>query len=202
MRSAHCVLVTWVSLQVSLLFLSNGAVEVLRTDGDNHLGGEDFDLKIIQWLEEQRAAGQLPCLGDEVIHEEAEKVLSCVHCLRLDFRCHVLDGLLRARRICFHAPHHLNVVVSQTKLALSDSDSADVSCMGRDGKRHTVTLTRKGFDEITADLVERVSSAFDASENAHWCRGACCSIQLLFAIPFSTRLSPRSAPSLKRPHCL
>ena len=51
-------------------------MEVLRTDGDNHLGGEDFDLKIISWLQEKRTNGDLPCLEEEIVHEEAERVLA------------------------------------------------------------------------------------------------------------------------------
>lgn len=35
---------------VSILELGDGVFEVLSTDGDTHLGGDDFDQKIIEWL--------------------------------------------------------------------------------------------------------------------------------------------------------
>jgi molecular chaperone DnaK len=35
---------------VSILELGDGVFEVLSTDGDTHLGGDDFDAKIIDWL--------------------------------------------------------------------------------------------------------------------------------------------------------
>ena len=38
------------TFDVSLLDLADGVVEVLATNGDNHLGGDDWDQKIIDWL--------------------------------------------------------------------------------------------------------------------------------------------------------
>lgn len=38
---------------VSILELGDGVFEVLATDGDTHLGGDDFDQKIIDWLVEE-----------------------------------------------------------------------------------------------------------------------------------------------------
>ncbi len=35
---------------VSVLELGDGVFEVLSTDGDTHLGGDDFDQSIIDWL--------------------------------------------------------------------------------------------------------------------------------------------------------
>ena len=35
---------------VSILELGDGVFEVLSTDGDTHLGGDDVDQKIIDWL--------------------------------------------------------------------------------------------------------------------------------------------------------
>ena len=35
---------------VSILELGDGVFEVLSTDGDTHLGGDDFDQVIIDWL--------------------------------------------------------------------------------------------------------------------------------------------------------
>ncbi len=38
---------------VSILELGDGVFEVLSTDGDTHLGGDDFDEKIISWLADE-----------------------------------------------------------------------------------------------------------------------------------------------------
>src|SRR5690606_32898992 len=38
---------------VSILELGEGVFEVKSTDGDTHLGGDDFDYRIIKWLNEE-----------------------------------------------------------------------------------------------------------------------------------------------------
>lgn len=38
------------TLDVSLLDSFEGALEVLETDGDGHLGGNDFDQALVDWL--------------------------------------------------------------------------------------------------------------------------------------------------------
>ena len=38
------------TFDVSILQLGDGVFEVLSTNGDTHLGGDDFDNKIIDWL--------------------------------------------------------------------------------------------------------------------------------------------------------
>ena len=35
---------------MSILELGDGVFEVLSTDGDTHLGGDDFDQLLIEWL--------------------------------------------------------------------------------------------------------------------------------------------------------
>ena len=41
------------TFDVSILDLADGAFEVLATAGDNHLGGDDFDAVIVNWMVEQ-----------------------------------------------------------------------------------------------------------------------------------------------------
>ena len=43
---------------VSILELGDGVFEVLATDGDTHLGGDDVDEKIINWLAEEFKADE------------------------------------------------------------------------------------------------------------------------------------------------
>jgi len=40
------------TFDVSILELSDGTFEVISTSGDNHLGGDDFDQRIVDWLVE------------------------------------------------------------------------------------------------------------------------------------------------------
>src|SRR5436190_6191575 len=41
------------TFDISILELGDGVFEVLSTDGDTHLGGDDFDQKIIDWLADE-----------------------------------------------------------------------------------------------------------------------------------------------------
>lgn len=38
---------------VTVLEVGDGVFEVLSTSGDTHLGGDDFDRRIVEWLAEQ-----------------------------------------------------------------------------------------------------------------------------------------------------
>lgn len=64
---------------VSILELGDGVFEVKSTDGDTHLGGDDFDQKIIDWLADEFAAeeGGLNLRKDAIalqrLKEAAEK---------------------------------------------------------------------------------------------------------------------------------
>ena len=46
------------TFDVSLLEIGDGVVEVKATNGDNHLGGDDWDERIINWLVDKFKAGQ------------------------------------------------------------------------------------------------------------------------------------------------
>ncbi|MEW7290783.1 molecular chaperone DnaK [Aquimarina sp. 2304DJ70-9] len=63
---------------VSILELGDGVFEVLSTDGDTHLGGDDVDQKIIDWLAEEFKADENMDLRDDPmalqrLKEAAEK---------------------------------------------------------------------------------------------------------------------------------
>ncbi len=45
------------TFDVSLLEIGDGVVEVRATSGDNHLGGDDWDQRIVDWLAEKFKAG-------------------------------------------------------------------------------------------------------------------------------------------------
>lgn len=115
------------TFDVSLIQIGDGVVQVLATCGDNHLGGDDFDERVVCWLVEQfRTAHGVDLSCDTVamqrIREEAEKAKkelssATVTEINLPFITTGPQG-----------PLHLQE-----------------------------TLTRAKFDELTADLVERTA---------------------------------------------
>ena len=50
------------TFDVSILRLSKGVFEVLSTNGDSALGGDDFDRRIFCWILDQRMASQTKCI--------------------------------------------------------------------------------------------------------------------------------------------
>src|SRR3982074_1429345 len=66
------------TFDVSLLELGDGVVEVRATSGDNHLGGDDWDQRIVDWLAEKfKASNGIDLSKDKMalqrIREAAEK---------------------------------------------------------------------------------------------------------------------------------
>ncbi|KAG0461949.1 hypothetical protein HPP92_020425 [Vanilla planifolia] len=80
------------TLDVSILTIDNGVFEVLATNGDTHLGGEDFDQRIIEYFielikkkhgkditKDRRALGKL-----RKESERAKRALSNLHQVRIE----------------------------------------------------------------------------------------------------------------------
>ncbi|MFH1033126.1 MAG: molecular chaperone DnaK [Pseudomonadota bacterium] len=66
------------TFDISILELGDGVFEVKSTNGDTHLGGEDFDLKVIDWLADEFKKDQgIDLRGDKMalqrLKEAAEK---------------------------------------------------------------------------------------------------------------------------------
>ncbi|MBR4208005.1 MAG: molecular chaperone DnaK [Lachnospiraceae bacterium] len=66
------------TFDVSIIDIGDGVIEVLSTNGDTHLGGDDFDQKIIDWmLSEFKKAEGVDLSGDKMamqrLKEAAEK---------------------------------------------------------------------------------------------------------------------------------
>ncbi len=113
------------TFDVSLLEISDGVFEVLATAGNNRLGGDDFDQRIIDWMAEQfaRENGGLDLRQDKM-------------------------ALQRLKDAAEKAKIELSGVMS-TSISLPFI-TADAT-----GPKHfEATLTRAKFDELTADLVE------------------------------------------------
>lgn len=113
------------TFDVSLLDVGDGVVEVRSTSGDTHLGGDDFDRRIVDHL------------ADEFQKENG-----------IDLR-NDAQALQRLFEAAEKAKVELSTV-SQTQVSLPfiTADAAGP-------KHLTATLKRATFDNITADLVER-----------------------------------------------
>ena len=113
------------TFDVSIIDIGEGVIEVLATNGDTHLGGDDFDNKITEWMIAEFKKQVGVDLGNDKMAlqrlkeaaEKAKKELSTATTteINLPFITATAEG-----------PQHL-----------------------------AMTLTRAKFDELTADLIER-----------------------------------------------
>ena len=113
------------TFDVSLLDISDGVFEVLATKGNNRLGGDDFDDRIVNWMADQFALenGGIDLRKDKMAHQ-------------------------RLKDAAEKAKIELSGVMS-TAISLPFI-TADAT-----GPKHfEATLTRAKFDELTRDLVE------------------------------------------------
>ncbi len=113
------------TFDVSLLEISDGVFEVLATGGDTHLGGDDFDQRVIDWMADrfQREHG---------IDLRKDKMV-----------------LQRLRDAAEKAKIELSGMTSTSINLPFITATADGPL------HFEATLTRAEFDRITADLVER-----------------------------------------------
>ena len=115
------------TFDVSIIEIGDGVIEVLSTNGDTHLGGDDFDNAVIRWMvEEFKKAEGVDLSGDKMAMqrlkeaaEKAKKELSSATTtnINLPFITATSEG-----------PKHLDM-----------------------------NLTRAKFDELTSDLIERTA---------------------------------------------
>lgn len=113
------------TFDVSLLDVGDGVIEVRATAGDTHLGGDDFDRVVVEWMaDEFKKANGIDLRSDaqalQRLYEAAEK-----------------------------AKTELSEV-AQTQISLPF-----VTADATGPKHLDVTLMRSTFDELTHDLVER-----------------------------------------------
>lgn len=109
------------TFDVSILELGDGVFEVVATNGDTHLGGDDFDHAIIDWLAEEFKKDQgVDLHGDPVamqrLKEGAEKAkveLSSATETEVNLPFITADS---------SGPKHLNIKLSRSKLEALVSD--------------------------------------------------------------------------------
>ncbi|QVK19451.1 molecular chaperone DnaK [Mycoplasmatota bacterium] len=113
------------TFDVSILELADGTFEVISTNGDNRLGGDDFDQKIIDWLVANfKLENGVDLSKDKMalqrLKDSAEKAKK------------ELSGVMQSQ-------------ISLPFISMGASGPLHLE----------TTLTRSKFDELTSDLVER-----------------------------------------------
>ena len=121
------------TFDVSLLDIGDGVVEVRATSGDNHLGGDDWDQRIVDWLVEKfKAQNGIDLTKDKMalqrLREAAEKA-----------KIELSSG----QSTSINLPY-ITVDADKNPLFLDE------------------TLTRAEFQKITQDLLDRCRQPFQA----------------------------------------
>ncbi len=113
------------TFDVSILEIGDGVFEVLATSGNNKLGGDDFDQKIIDFLvDEFRKENGIDLASDKM-------------------------ALQRLKEAAEKAKIELSGVMS------SNINLPFITADATGPKHLDITLTRQKFNELTADLVEK-----------------------------------------------
>ena len=113
------------TFDVSILDLADGVVEVLATNGDNHLGGDDWDQKIIDWMSEKfQKENGIDLRGDPM-------------------------ALQRLKEAAENAKKELSSAQQ------ADINLPFIAMDASGPKNLMYTLTRAEFERITRDLLER-----------------------------------------------
>src|SRR5882757_1443518 len=113
------------TFDVSLLEVGDGVIEVRSTSGDGHLGGDDFDKRIVDWLAEEFKKDQgIDLAGDPQALQR------------------LYEGAERAK------VELSSTTQTQINLPFITADASGP-------KHLTVTLTRSKFEQLVEDLIER-----------------------------------------------
>ena len=113
------------TFDVSILDIGDGTFEVISTAGDNRLGGDDFDEKIIDYMvEEFRKENSIDLSQDKMATQRLK------------------DAAEKAKKDLSG--------VSQTQISLPFITAGEAGPLHLE-----MTLTRAKFDELTSDLVEK-----------------------------------------------
>ena len=115
------------TFDVSIIEISDGVIEVLSTNGDTRLGGDDFDNKIINWmLAEFKAKEGVDLSGDKM-------------------------AMQRLKEAAEKAKKELSSAVT------TNINLPFITATADGPKHFDIDLTRAKFDELTHDLVEKTA---------------------------------------------
>lgn len=118
------------TFDVSVLDVGEGVFEVKSTAGDSHLGGDDFDQKIVEWMVAEFKK-------DHGIDLSLQR-----------------DALQRLREAAEKAKMELSSQVT------TQITQPYITAVDNQPKHLELTLTRAKFEELCADLIERVKRPF------------------------------------------
>ena len=113
------------TFDVSILDIGDGVIEVLATAGDTHLGGDDFDQRIIDWMADAfQTENGIDLRKDKMA---AQRLKEAAEKAKIELS---------------------SAMSSQINLPFITADATGP-------KHLDMTLTRAKFNELTADLVDR-----------------------------------------------
>ena len=115
------------TFDVSIIEIGDGVIEALATNGDTHLGGDDFDNKIIQWmLDEFKKAEGVDLSGDKM-------------------------AMQRLKEAAEKAKKELSSAMT------TNINLPFITATAEGPKHFDMNLTRAKFDELTRDLVDKTA---------------------------------------------
>ena len=121
------------TFDVSVLEVGDGVIEVKSTNGDTHLGGDDWDERIVRWLSDEFKKEQGIDLGQD------------------------RQALQRLREAAEKAKIELSSLPqTEINLPFITADSSGP-------KHLAMTLSRSKFEQLTIDLVERCRQPFHSA---------------------------------------
>ena len=113
------------TFDVSIIEMGDGVIEVLATNGDTHLGGDDFDQRIIDWMADAfQTENGIDLRKDKMA---AQRLKEAAEKAKIELS---------------------SAMSSQINLPFITADATGP-------KHLDMTLTRAKFNELTADLVDR-----------------------------------------------
>ena len=123
------------TFDVSIIEIGDGVIEVLATSGDNHLGGDDFDQRVTDYL-----AGEFRRANGMDLTKDAA-------------------AMLRVREAAEQAKKELSGMES------ANINLPYIAMKGSEPLHMDVTLTRAKFNELTRDLVNRTEGPVRSALN-------------------------------------
>ena len=115
------------TFDVSIIEIGDGVIEVLATNGDTHLGGDDFDNRVTQWMiDEFKKTEGVDLSGDKM-------------------------ALQRLKEAAEKAKKELSSATT------TNINLPFITATAEGPKHFDMNLTRAKFDELTSDLIERTA---------------------------------------------
>ena len=115
------------TFDVSIIEIGDGVIEVLATNGDTHLGGDDFDNKVIQWMiSEFKKAEGVDLSGDKM-------------------------AMQRLKEAAEKAKKELSSAMT------TNINLPFITATSEGPKHFDMNLSRAQFDELTRDLVDKTA---------------------------------------------